>query len=255
MSDGTIHLEREAGLAILRLDRPPANAIDLDFGTRLDDQLAEIEQDGDTRALILTGTGSTFCAGLDLKLIPGYDRDQQRKMVELINRLFLRLYAFPLPTVAALNGHAVAGGMILTLCCDYRIAPRGEFRFGLAEVRVGIPYPVAAMAVVLAELPRPASRYLVQLGRSMGPEESAHHGVLDELAEPGEVMTLARRTAQEFASMPNSAYSRQKRQVRAEVIERVERVIAEGSDPALEGWIPPEAADSAADVLTGKDQG
>jgi enoyl-CoA hydratase len=254
MSDGTVHVEREEGLVTLRLDRPPANAIDLDFGAHLDDILARIEKDDENRALILTGTGSCFCAGLDLKVIPGYDKDQQRRMVELLNRLLLRLYAFPLPTVAALNGHAVAGGMILALCCDYRIAPRGDSRFGLAEVRVGIPYPVAAMAVVLAELPRPASRYLVQLGRNLDPEEAVGRGVLDELAEPGMVIQQARQTAREFTSMPNSAYSRQKRQARAEVIDKVEQVIAEGSDPALTAWIPPETAGSAADVLSGRDR-
>jgi enoyl-CoA hydratase/carnithine racemase len=252
MSEGAIHTESREGLTILRLDRPPANAIDLIFGTKLDERLAELESDDGTSALILTGSGNCFSAGLDLRVIPTYSEKEQRQLVELLNRLFLRLYSFPVPTVAALNGHAIAGGMILNLCCDYRVAPLGDSRFGLAEVRVGIPYPVGAMSVVLAELPAPAARLMVQLGRNMDATQAVEHGVVDEAVEVHQVLVTAERMARKFAEMPPLAYRRIKRQVRAEVIQRVERVIADGSDPALDSWITPEGAKAASDVLAGK---
>jgi enoyl-CoA hydratase len=252
MADGVIHVTRRDDLIIMRLDRPPANAIDLEYGTQLDNRLAEIEGEENVAALVLTGTGSCFSAGLDLKIIPTYDKGEQRRLVELLNRLFLRLYSFPIPTVAALNGHAIAGGMILTLCCDYRVAPRGDYRFGLAEIRVGIPYPVGAMSVVLAELPASAARLMVQLGRNMDSAQAVERGVLDEIAEADQVLARAEQMAHKFSEMPPQAYRRIKRQVRGEVIERVERVIADGSDPALETWITPEGARAASEVLAGK---
>ena len=116
-----IRLEMNNGVATLRLDRPPANALDLSFITALADAFAELEGRGDVRAVVVTGTGRFFSAGLDLKAIPGYGHDEQRALATNLNRMVGRLYGLPLPVVAAVNGHCIAGGVIVALSCDYRV--------------------------------------------------------------------------------------------------------------------------------------
>ena len=140
MSANGIQIEVIENIAVLRIDRPPANAIDLDLAGEFVDVLSTIRERADLGAIVVTGAGSCFSAGLDLKVVPAYDRDQQQEMVVQVNRLFGGLYGLPLPTVAAVNDHAIAGGAILTLACDYRIGAAGDYKLGLAEVRVGVPF-------------------------------------------------------------------------------------------------------------------
>src|SRR5262249_61428695 len=97
-------------------------------------------------ALVITGAGACFCAGLDLKRVPLYGPEEQRAMVTAINQMVTALYACPLPVVAAVNGHAIAGGLILTLACDYRIRTTATCQLGITEARAGIPFPAAATA-------------------------------------------------------------------------------------------------------------
>lgn len=244
-----IHLESTDGIALLRLERPPANAIELGTATALGETLARLEQDGGTRAIVITGQGPFFSAGLDLKVVPTYGPAEQRAMVMAINRLLGRFYGSPLPTVAALNGHALAGGLVVALACDYRLASRGSYRLGLTETKVAVPYPAAAMAVVQAELTPPVARRVVLLARHMTPEEALADGIVDELEAPEGLLPRAFALAGELAALPRDAYARIKRQLRARTLERIEQVIATGTDPLLDGWLSPETAPAAARVL------
>src|SRR5438552_13106793 len=151
---------------MLKLDRPPANAIDLDLAEAFENTLATIEERDETGSLVIIGVGRCFSGGLDLKAVPTYDRARQQAMVMAVNRMYARLYGLPLPTIAAVNGHAIAGGMILTLACDYRIGADEDYKLGLAEARVGVVYPVAAMAIVKSELAPSAASKMVLTARN-----------------------------------------------------------------------------------------
>src|SRR5512138_2412654 len=186
----TIQLEMNDRIATLRLDRPPANALDLAYITELADTFTELEDRDDLRALIVTGTGRFFSAGLDLKAVPTYSRDEQRALANNLNRMVARLYGLPLPVVAAVNGHSIAGGVIVALSCDYRIGAEGDYKIGLAEARVGVVFPVGPMAVVQSELAHPSARRAVLLARNLTPPEALAEGLLDEV-QPAETL-LAR---------------------------------------------------------------
>jgi enoyl-CoA hydratase len=156
---GYVSIEQRDDVAIVRIDRPPANALDLELleqGRAVLDELRTAEPG----AVVLTGRERFFSAGVDLKLVPTLDERSQRAMVAGINRLFGGWYSFPRPVVCAVNGHAIAGGLILALCGDYRVVGT-EGRFGLTELRAGVPYPAVAITVVLAELDSWAARQLV----------------------------------------------------------------------------------------------
>ena len=239
-----VNIEERGELALVRIDRPPANALDLELleeGRQALDELAAAQPG----AVVLTGRDGFFSAGVDLKLAPTLDAAGQRAMVEGINRLFTGWYSFPRPVVAAVNGHAIAGGLILALCADHRVGA-GNGKLGLTELRAGIGYPLAAMTVVRAELSPPAARQLVLQAELVDPPEALALGALDEVVDLDLVLARALEVAGELAALPRDAYGRIKRQLRSEAIAALAGI---EEDPLLDSWIAPEAADAAAGIL------
>jgi len=195
-------------------------------------------------AVVLTGREGFFSAGADLKIAPTLDADGQRGMVEGINGIFAGWYGFPRPVVAAVNGHAIAGGLILALCADYRVGS-SEGRYGLTELKAGLPYPTVAMAVVRAELHGPGARRLVLGADLVDAKEALQAGAFDEVAEPDQVLHRATEVARGLSLLPSEAYATIKDQLRGPVLEAA---LAE-PDPLLQGWAGAETADAARGIL------
>jgi len=247
VSSNQVTIDDRDGVAILTMNRPPANAIDLTFLGELDRALIAIGERS-TRAMILTGHGAIFSAGLDLKEIPRYDRAQQNLMLARLNEVIRRLYAMPIPTVAAVNGHAIAGGLVLMLACDWRVAVDREALFGLTEIRAGVPYPAAADAVVQAELAPAAARELVLAGKNHGSERALALGIVDELQPAAAVLERSEAKARELAMAPAEGYGRIKRQLRGRALAEMAEAIAAG-DPLRDNWLFAETQAAAARVL------
>jgi enoyl-CoA hydratase len=242
-----VRVERENGVAIVVIDRPPANALNLELLDELVDASERLSS-SDATSVVLTGTDGFFSAGLDLKDLPGMGQDEQGEMIMGVNRLVGAWYGFPRPVVCALNGHAVAGGLVLALCGDYRVGSTSG-KLGLTEVRVGVPYPAAAIAIVVSELDPAAARKLVLGGGLVEPERAFELGLVDELAAPADVLTRAIVVARELASSPGDTYSRVKRQLRGQVMAEIGRIVHERSDPLLASWLSTQAEAAAASAL------
>jgi enoyl-CoA hydratase len=195
-------------------------------------------------AVVLTGREGYFSAGADLKVAPTLDADGQRGMVAGINAIFAGWYSFPAPVVAAVNGHAIAGGLILALCADYRIGST-QGKYGLTELKAGLPFPAVAMAVVRAELHAPAARRLVLGADLVDAQAALDAGAFDEVAEPDQVLHRATEVARGLAMLPSEAYEKVKRQLRGPVLDAA---LAE-PDPLLEGWAGAETEDAVSDIL------
>ena len=218
------------GVAVLSADRPPANALDLAL---LEEIVAAVQPfaNDPPRALVLAGRPGFFSAGVDLKLAPTYEPEDRRRMVSAINAMALGVYELPCPVVGAITGHAVAGGLVLALCTDLRVASSAG-RYGLTEVKVGIDYPQAAIGVVRAELAPHAARRLALGSELLGASECLHLGVFDELAEPNDVLPRALELATSLAAFPREIYARTKRELRAATATRLRAAAAE--DPLLQ---------------------
>jgi len=218
------------GVAVLSADRPPANALDLAL---LEEIVAAVQPfaNDPPRALVLAGRPGFFSAGVDLKLAPTYEPEDRRRMVAAINAMALGVYELPCPVVGAITGHAVAGGLVLALCTDLRVASSAG-RYGLTEVKVGIDYPQAAIGVVRAELAPHAARRLALGSELLGASECLHLGVFDELAEPDDVLPRALELATSLAAFPREIYARTKRELRAATATRLRAAAAE--DPLLQ---------------------
>jgi enoyl-CoA hydratase len=228
-----VSIDERDGVAVLGADRPPMNAMDRGL---LEEVVAAVEQVAadPPAALVLTGRPDVFSAGADLKVVPGYGADDQRAMVELINAMALGVYALPCPVVAAITGHAIAGGFVLAVCADHRVASTAG-RYGLTEVKVGVPYPQAAIGVVREELGMPAARALALGSRLVDAHECVRLGAFDEALEPGAVLPRAIEVAQELGALPASVYARTKHELRGATVERLRRAAAE--DPLLGRWV------------------
>jgi enoyl-CoA hydratase len=226
-------LERSDGIAILTVDRPPANAMDVELLGDVVAALREAEADP-PGALVLAGREGFFSAGADLKAVPTYGPEEQRRMVEGINEMALGTYALPFPVVGAITGHAIAGGLVLALCTDLRVASLAG-SYGLTEVKVGVPYPQAAIGVVRAELPPQAARRLAFGNALVDGAECVRLGVFDEALEADAVLPRATQLARELAGFPADTYARTKRDLRGATLERLRRDAAE--DPLLASWV------------------
>jgi enoyl-CoA hydratase len=243
-----VNVEERGEVAVVRVDRPPANALDPDL-LQQGQAVAEELRGAEPAAVVIVGRERFFSAGVDLKLVPQLDADGHRAMVEGINHLFLAWYSFPRPVVCAVNGHAIAGGLILALCGDYRVCARGDAKLGLTELRAGIPYPSAAMAIVKAELEPSAVRVLALGAELVGPDAALQLGMVDELADPDDVLPRAVEVAEGYAALPRGAYARVKDQVRGAAVSALREVVESGGDPMLAGWVGDETAEASAAIL------
>ena len=251
MTGGMIDVVHRGRVAIVTLRRPPANTMNLELTEEIAALFQALRQDEAVRSVVLTGTGKSFCAGVDLKAVPAYDETDQRRMVRAMNGAFYGIYSCAVPVVAAINGHAIAGGLVLALCCDWRIAVNTPFLVGLTEVRVGVPYPVAAMEVVRQELRPEVARRLVLFGQNVASAIAVEAGVFDETVSAEVLLERALAKADEFAALPRTAFARSKRDLRGKAYATIEAAMA-GAEPLLQGWLSHETVQAAAAVLAGR---
>ena len=222
-------------LTLIRLDRPPVNAIDLDT---LDALATALEEAGERPgAIVLTGRPGAFSAGIDVRAAAAYSPEQRHAMVVGVNRLCLAAYRAPVPVVAAVSGHAIGGGLVLALCCDHRVGVEGAGVYALPEARAGVPFPAGAMAVVRAELDPATARRLALGDRRYTPEEALSAGILDELVPMHRVLAAAQEAAERLAALPSDTYRVVKHQLRASALAALEAAVAEGADPLVEAWM------------------
>jgi enoyl-CoA hydratase len=240
-----LELERHDKVLVVRINRPPANALVpelLEEGGRLVEEL----RSDPPPAVVITGAGEFFSGGVDLKVAPRLPAEEQTRMVAGINALFAGWYGFWHPVVAAVNGHAVAGGLILALCADHRVGA-DRAKYGLTETRVGIPYPAAAIGVVKAELAAGTARRLVLGAELIDSRLALEGGVVDELAPAERVLARALAVAHELAELPTQTFAAVKRQLRGAAVDAIRAAVEE--DPMAAGWLQAETPEAAEAVL------
>ena len=228
------------GIAVLSLELPRGNAIDPAFMDAFGAALDETRKEG-ARAVVITGRGKVFCGGLDLLAIGAYDRPTLEGFLDAFEAMFERILTYPHPVVAAVNGHAIAGGAILAMSADYRIMAPGAFQIGVNEVMLGIPSPAAAFEIVRRGTPdRSASTVLMQ-GRRFSPEEAVAAGIVHRLAGEGGVLADAIEEARRFSLGGVDAVADTKADLVAPVLARIEATRAARRERFLARWFAPEA--------------
>lgn len=234
------------GIVTLRLNHGKAAALDLELLEAAALAIAEVGA-SEARAVIFTGTASIFSAGVDLfRLIDG-GREYAERFVPALSQMLLELFAMPKPLVVAVNGHAIAGGCIFTLCGDYRLMAAGNARIGIPELLVGVPFPAAVLEVIRFAVPAQHLQMLMYTGRTVPPDEALRIGLIDEVTDSLEVR--ANEVARHLASLPAEAFMLAKRQLRDKAITRAKHYAHEFDSDVLEAWSAPETHARVRDYL------
>ena len=247
-----VHTTQIEGVTHVEMARPPANAMVPEFLDEIANCFVELDRSRETNTIVLKGNGRVFSAGMDLKAAATIaDVSASDALVLSFNRAFAAVYGCLKPVIGALNGHAIAGGMVLALCCDYRIAGNKDTQFGLTEVRVGVPFPEAAYNVIADQLRPETLRRLVQFGENIDPHTALAWGTIDEAVTPDKVVDQAHQKALACLKIPPRGYAEVKRQLRGPTITRNAELIALGRDKYLGHWLDDAARKAATDVLKG----
>jgi enoyl-CoA hydratase len=199
------------GFAIITLDRPAKrNALSFEMRRGIADALGTLAMDDAIAAVILTGAGLDFCAGMDVTRFGGDDANR-REIVESSTALFAALGVFPKPLLAAVEGRALGGGLGLVLACDVRIAGRGAV-FGMPEVKFGAAGGFAALRAAVGDGP---ARELALTGRSFAADEAHRLGMLAEVVDDGATLARAEAIAAELTRLPRRGLLLQTEIIRA----------------------------------------
>ena len=229
---------QQDGVLTLRLEHSKASALDVELLGALLRALDGVGEE--VRALVLTGTGSILSAGVDLFRLTREGAGYVRDLLPLLSRFLRRLFSFPRPVVAAVNGHAIAGGCVMVLAADARLMAEGVGRIGVPELLVGVPFPAAALEVVRFAVPRERVQSLVYTGRTLSAREALGAGLIDEVVAPADLMTRAQELARHLAMIPPTVYGLTKQSLRAEALERIDKAGGRLDQAALEVWSDPQ---------------
>lgn len=233
------HNDIAPGVRLLTLNRPPANALSPDLLEALDTALTEATE-SDTRAVVLAGRPGLFSAGLDVPLLLTLDRPTMRAFWETFFGVLRTLALSPIPVGAAITGHCPAGGTVLSLFADYRIAAAGDFKLGLNEVEVGLPMPPMVFSAFRRLIgPRAAEQYAVD-GRLISPDEALASGLVDAVVPAEAVIDHAVERAKTLAALPQAALSATRSLARADLAAMFKGLDADLYERMNEVWFGEE---------------
>jgi Delta3-Delta2-enoyl-CoA isomerase len=218
----------------LRLNRPPVNALSPELIEALLRAVEAAPQDG-VRGLVLSGSQGIFSAGLDVPVLLTLDRPSMEAVWRDFYALMTALAASPIPIAAAITGHAPAGGTVLALFCDWRVAAEGDWKIGLSEVQVGLPLPPLILSALRRVVGARQAERLAVGGLLMSPVEAAALRLVDEVVPAERVVDRALTWCQDLVALPRAAMELTRRQARADLVKMFARDI--DNEPAeMSSW-------------------
>jgi enoyl-CoA hydratase len=230
------------GIRIVRLAHGKVSAMDIELGEALLRELQDAAAAPIT-AVIITGSGSSFSAGVDLYRVVNEGPEYGRRFLPVLDAFLHAALTFPKPMIAAVNGHAIAGGCILAACCDHRIMVDGNGRIGIPELAVGVPFPALPLQIMAARLSDGALRDLVFTGRTVQVDEARALGLVDEKCPSGMLIDRAMEVAQRFTSIPGGAFALTKEAFYTPILERTKSLSAM-NERVVDAWMQPHTYDT-----------
>lgn len=207
-----IDLERDGDVHVLHM-RAGENRFNRGFLDALFAALDEVEKSEAPGALVTTGEGKFYSNGLDLDWMGGDGAGEVNEFITDVHRMFARFLAFPLPTVAAMNGHAFAGGGMMALGHDFRVMRSDRGYFCLPEADIGMPLTPGMNALITAKLPKVTAHEAIMTGRRYGAEECAVKGIVHEAVPEAEVLARAIEIARPLAGKDRGTQAALKRRL------------------------------------------
>jgi enoyl-CoA hydratase len=238
-----ITLERRGAIAVLTLAHGKASAFDAELCEGLITRFKECE-DAWCKAVVVTGSGSIFSAGVDLVRLVREGAPYVSRFLPLLSDAFEQMFAFSKPVVAAVNGHAIAGGCILACTADRRFMSRGTGRIGLPELLVGVAFPPVPLEIVRFAVRPQFAADLMFNGATLPADAAVDAGLVDVALEAGALLETATSAADAMASRPAAAFAITKQQLRAPFLDRMRDGRRRLDARIEEIWSSPETLDA-----------
>lgn len=237
-----IDVTYDNAVAIVQLNRGTTNALNLEMVQELANIIEMVSGMPKVRALVLSSANEKFFSiGFDIPQLYELPKEGFRNFYKTFNETCMALFTLPKPTVAGITGHAIAGGCIVTLCCDYRVIGEGRKLMGLNEIKLGVPVPYLASCILQSIVGAREARQVEEFGEFYEAKILLRKGLVDEVAPQAEVLERAREMAVVLSAMPPEAYQR----IKENRVEQVERRIRSGWEEKqrvfIEMWYSEEA--------------
>lgn len=229
-------------IRILKLAHGKVSAMDLELGEALLREMTDAAA-APIAAVIITGSGSSFSAGVDLFRVVKDGPDYGRRFLPVLDNFLRAVLTFPKPVVAAVNGHAIAGGCILAAACDHRIMVEGSGRIGIPELAVGVPFPALPLQIMAARVADGPLRDLVFTGRTVQVDEAKTLGLIDEKCPSGMQIDRAMEVAQQLSTIPAGAFALTKEAFYTPILNRVTQ-LADLNARVTDAWLQPHTYDT-----------
>jgi len=203
-----INLDYQDTVAVVELNRGKTNALNLELVKKLQKSLQQVKADPRIRGVVLVSSNDKFFSiGFDIPRLIELHRKDFRIFYQSFNQVCLDLFTFPKPTVAAITGHAIAGGCILALCCDYRLIGEGHKLMGLNEIKLGVPVPYLADCALRSLVGVRIAREIIETGEFFPSKKLFRMGMIDQILPLEKVLTESIEKVRLLGSMPADVYA------------------------------------------------
>ncbi len=223
-------------IATLTINRGKVNALNLPLVEELHATLDELENSAGVRAIILTGAGKFFSFGFDVPEFMNFDRDTFRVFLNAITALKMRLFMYPKPVIAAVNGHATGGGCMLVIPCDYRIMVAGKAKIALNEINLGVPVFAGSTAMLTACLGQQKAERFLYDGSLYTSQEACDLGLIDRLCAVENLAAEAATKAGELGAKDPTAFAGMKKLMRRPIADDVLRREEKSIEDFMDAW-------------------
>lgn len=217
-----VSMIKENGIATLLLTRGKVNALNESLIEQLHTDLIKLEKDETIRVILLKGEGKFFSFGFDVPELLAYPRDEFEEFLRKFTDLYRYLFLYPKPTIAVINGHAIAGGCMLTTACDFRLMVSGKARISLNEISFGASVTAGAVEMLEYCVGQREAQSILFSAAMYSAEEAYELGLIDRIAEAGELDEISEAVAQYFINTDSVAFASIKGLIKGPTAERIQ---------------------------------
>jgi len=232
-----VEIADSEGVAVVKLSRGTTNPINLELIHDLSDYLKVTREDTKISGLVLTSANEKFFSiGFDIPGLIDLEEKDFREFYKAFNRLCLDMYIFPKPIVAAITGHAVAGGCIIAICCDYRFISEGKKLMGLNEIKLGVPLPYPADRILRQIVDDRSARRILDTGDFFPPEETLSMGLVDSMMPLDQVISASIDKVKAIFSHSLEAFRMIKHNRTEKIATQIRKVLPEKEQTFIDLW-------------------
>ena len=233
----------------LRLERPPVNALHHPLVQELKSAVELAPKQG-AKAMVISGVPGMFSAGLDVAFLLAQDQAGMQRFWKDFFGMLRSVATSPIPIVAAMTGHSPAGGAVISIFCDYRIAAQGKFKIGLNEVQVGLPVPRVILNGLIRLVGQRQAERLAVRGLLVSPDEALEAGLVDQVVAPEEVVPKAIEWCREILRLPASAMQATRNSLRADYAVMFDTLSSTTETEMTAVWFSEETQRVLKDLMT-----